>query len=424
MKSSYEAIIRDISDIVKYDSSLSSPNMDEDAPFGMGARQSLSYYLSKAEEFGFETRDFEGYAGEIAWGTGKDFAILVHMDEVPAGAGWTHEPFAGEIDEAAGRIWGRGTMDDKGPAVIVLHAMKALKDEGFVPRRRIKLIAGCNEETGWKCIEHYTAYAHMPDEGFSPDADFPVIYAEKGILQIQAFFPVENATDRFRAFFGGSAANMVCPRCEAYAPLDEEKLHALGLEYNAATGTVISNGKAAHGSTPEKGRNAIAPMLKYLGLDDIYEALFEKYLGLKGLEDETGPLTFSPNIIRQDKNVISVICDIRYPATMTDTEIRRILDASGVQYDTVHYQAPLYNDRNGTLISTLLSVYSEVTGKEAQPIAIGGGTYARALKNGAGFGPEEPGEDSTMHEPDEYITFEKIAKCFEIYKLAIQRLCG
>ncbi|MCD8286543.1 MAG: Sapep family Mn(2+)-dependent dipeptidase, partial [Clostridia bacterium] len=288
MKSSLEAIIHDISEIVKHDSSLSAPDMGRDAPFGIGARESLDFYLGRAKEFGFSTWDLDGYAGEVSWGTGEDFAILVHMDEVPAGVGWTHDPFGGEIDEAAERIWGRGTMDDKGPAVIVLHAMKALKDEGFVPRRRIKLIAGCNEETGWKCIEYYTDHAHMPDEGISPDADFPVIYAEKGILQIQASFAVPGATERFRAFFGGTAANMVCARCEAYAPLDEEKLQALGLEYNAATGAVISTGKAAHGSTPEKGVNAIPAMLKYLGLDDIYEALFETYLGLKGLEDETG----------------------------------------------------------------------------------------------------------------------------------------
>ncbi|MCD8306801.1 MAG: Sapep family Mn(2+)-dependent dipeptidase [Clostridia bacterium] len=424
MKSSLEAIARDISAIVKYDSSLSRTCSGIRAPFGLGVRNSLDFYLSKAKEFGFDTWDLDGFAGEISWGTGKDFAILVHMDEVPAGTGWTHDPFGGEIDEAAGRIWGRGTMDDKGPAVIVLHAMKALKDEGFVPGRRIKLIAGCNEETGWKCIEYYTEHAHMPDEGFSPDADFPVIYAEKGILQIEARFEVPGAKDRFQAFFGGTAANMVCARCEAYAPLDEEKLNELGLEYNTATGVVISSGKAAHGSTPENGVNAIPAMLKYLGLDDIYKALFEDYLGLRGLEDETGPLTFSPDLVRQEGDTICVTCDIRYPATMQDMDIHRKLSAYGVPYDGVHYQAPLYNDKNSTLISTLLSVYNEVTGSNAEPIAIGGGTYARALKNGAGFGPEGPGEKSTMHEPDEYITFDKIEQCFEIYKLAIKRLCG
>ncbi|MCD8295679.1 MAG: Sapep family Mn(2+)-dependent dipeptidase [Clostridia bacterium] len=424
MKSVISGIIKDISGIVKYDSSYSSRPGDYQSPFGQGVRDALDYYLSLASSFGFETRDYDGYAGEITWGAGTDFAILVHMDEVPAGTGWTHDPFGGEIDEASGRIWGRGTMDDKGPAIIVLYAMKALKDEGFVPKRRIKLIAGCNEETGWKCIEYYTEQAHMPDEGFSPDADFPVIYAEKGILHIDLTFHINGASSRFKCLFGGSATNMVCSRCEAYAPKDEEKLKALGLTYNDQTGMVTSLGKAAHGSTPEKGVNAMPAMLEYLGLDDIKSQLFDTYLGLKGLEDETGPLTFSPNIIRQDGDDLTVTCDIRYPATMKDSCIRSILDASGIPYETVHFQAPLYNDRNGKLISTLLAVYNEVTGKNAQPIAIGGGTYARALKNGAGFGPEDEGEDCPLHEPDEYITFDKISKCFEIYKLAIERLCG
>ncbi len=482
MDTRIQSIIQDISDIVKYDSSLSAP--EKNAPFGIGARKSLDFFLSLAASFGFETKDYDGYAGEVAWGTGEEFAILVHMDEVPAGVGWTHDPFGGEKDDAAGRIWGRGTMDDKGPAITVLHAMKALKDEGFVPGRRIKLIAGCNEETGWKCIDYYTTHAHMPDEGFSPDADFPVIYAEKGILQIAAHFAVPSAASfgmpsgtsagtssssssvptasvpsasvptaapspvGFSGLSGGTASNMVCAKCEAKAPLDADRLSALHLTYDAASGTVISTGKAAHGSTPEKGVNAIPAMLEYLGLDDICSMLFDTYLGLAGLEDETGPLTFSPNIISQeskasqknknsegsadssaadrktDGDVISVVCDIRYPASMTEEQIRGILDRSGVPYDIVHSQAPLYNDKNGWLISTLCSVYNEVTGKNVQPIAIGGGTYARALKCGAGFGPEEEGENCPLHEPDEYITYEKIQKCFDIYKLAISRLCG
>ena len=142
------------------------------------------------------------------------------------------------------------------------------------------------------------------------------------------------------------------------------------------------------------------------------------------LKDETGKLTLSPDIIEQSGGTIYVTCDIRYPATIGRERIVAILDAQGVPYETKHEQAPLYNDRNGKLIQTLLGVYNDVTGAKAQPIAIGGGTYARALKCGAAFGPEEAGEESTIHQPDEYITFEKIEKCFKIYKLALKKLCG
>lgn len=413
----FDDIVKNIAQAVTYDSSQSQakPGM----PFGEGAAKCLDFYLSLAEFMGFETKNYDNYVGEVSWGSGKDFAILAHVDVVPAGNGWTHEPFGGEIDEENAKIWGRGTMDDKGPAMIALYAMNALKDEGFVPRRTIKLILGCNEETGWACIDHYNKVAKMPEEGISPDANFPVIYAEKGILQAKFEFAARGG---FSGLKGGNRANMVCDYCEVEAPEDAPKLKKFNL--SAEGGKIVSRGKSAHGSTPEMGINAIPAILGYLGLDDIKEALFGQYMGLKGLKDETGELTFSPNLISQEGDKIYVTCDIRYPATFARKKITDILDAQGTPYEVVHDQAPLYNDRNGKLIQTLLGVYNEVTGANAQPIAIGGGTYARALKYGAAFGPEEDGEESTIHQADEYITFEKITKCFEIYKLALKKLCG
>ncbi len=417
MRNEINEIIKRISEIITFNSERGVP--EERAPFGMGARQALDYFLSLGKSFGFETNDYDGYAGEVIYGEGEEFAVLAHLDVVPAGDGWTHEPFGGEIDYTSGRIWGRGAMDDKGPAVIALFALKALKDEGFKPARKIKLIVGCNEESGWGCIDYYKAHAHMPDEGISPDADFPVIYAEKGILQLKLNFAAEGD---FSGLCGGGAANMVCARCEAAAKVDNIRLKELSLCVEG--GKIVAHGKSAHGSTPEKGINAIAPILKYLGLDGIYDALFVNCYGLKALSDETGGLTFSPNVISGESGKISVICDIRYPATLDRSRVLGALDESGADYEILHEQAPLFNDKNGKLISTLCAVYNEVTGKRARPVAIGGGTYARALKSGAAFGPEEEGEESTIHQPDEYITFEKIEKCYKIYKLALARLTG
>lgn len=418
MANYFNDIVKNLSQAIKYDSSQAPAK--EGMPFGEGAAKCLDFYLSLADFMGFETKNYDNYIGEVCWGNGKDFAVLAHLDVVPAGSGWEHDPFGGEVDEAAKKIWGRGTMDDKGPAMIALYAMKALMDEGFKPSRRIKLILGCNEETGWACIDHYNAVAKMPEEGISPDADFPVIYAEKGILQTKFAFPAKNVA--FSGLKGGNRPNMVCDYCEAYATADEAKLAALGM--SAEDGKVIARGKSAHGSTPDKGINAIAPMLAYLGLDDMKKALFDENMGLKGMADSTGPLTFSPNLIEQDGDKIFVTCDIRYPATYEKSAITDVLDKCGIEYEVLHYQAPLFNDAQSPLISTLLKVYNTVTGKNARPIAIGGGTYARALKYGAAFGPEEDGEESTIHQANEYITFEKIEKCFEIYKLALKELCG
>lgn len=413
MNGYFADIVKNISQIVAIDSSQGAAS--EGKPFGDGAAKALDYFLSLASFLGFETVNYDNYAGEVVYGRGEDFAILAHLDVVPAGNGWTHSPFGGEVDWQNKKIWGRGTMDDKGPAIITLFALKALKDSGFTPKKRIKLIVGCNEESGWGCIEHYNKVAKMPETGISPDADFPVIYAEKGILHIKVKLP---ASDKFSRLKGGDAANMVCAYCEAYSK--ETGRAAAGIKRDGDK--ICFTGKSAHGSTPENGVNAIEPVMTYLGLDEEARALFGEKLGLKDLKDETGPLTFSPNVIEQKEDGIFVTCDIRYPATLEKKDITDILDKCGYPYEILHEQSPLYNDKNGELITTLLGVYNEVTGKNAQPIAIGGGTYARALKNGAAFGPEEEGEPSTIHRPDEYITFGKIEKCFEIYKLAIERL--
>ena len=396
----FEDILQDISEIVKINSEQTAP--EAGAPFGKGNRAALDYFLSLAQKFGFETHDIDGYAGEVIFGEGEEFAILAHLDVVPAGSGWTHAPYGGEIDYAARRIWGRGTMDDKGPAIVALYALKALKDEGFKPNRKIKFIVGCNEESGWGCIDYYKEHAHMPDEGISPDADFPVIYAEKGILQLRFKFDVSGNFN----IAGGERPNMVCDLCTV------EK-----------DNTVYTfRGKSAHGSTPEKGVNAILPALEMLGLDDIKHMLFEDGFGIMSLEDETGKLTFSPNVIEKSGNSVYVTVDVRYPATLDRQKILSPIINKGVAFEIMHEQAPLYNDINGKLVTTLCTVYNEVTGKNCKPIAIGGGTYARALKNGAAFGPEEEGEENTIHQPNEYITFEKVEKCYKIYKLAIARL--
>lgn len=410
-------IIENISQIIKFPSYEQPATYG--APFGDGVKKALDYFLSLAESFGFETKNYDGYAGEVIFGEGKEFAVLAHLDVVPAGNGWEHEPFGGEIDLVNRKIWGRGAMDDKGPAVIALYALKALKDEGFKPRKKIKLIVGCNEESGWKCIDYYKAHAHMPDEGFSPDADFPVIYAEKGIMHLKLKF---DANGDFSTLHGGERVNMVCDRCEYTGAADEDKIK----KYNLVVedGKIVSKGKSAHGSTPCEGINAMPAMLKYLGLDEVESTLFHNPFSLCDMHDETGALTFSPNIIEGGKNCVYVTCDIRYPATHSRKEVLNAVQSAGVEFDILSEQAPLFNDKNCFLIKTLCEVYNEVTGKSVEPVAIGGGTYARALKCGAAFGPEEAGEENTVHQANEYITFEKIERCFKAYKSAIERLCS
>ena len=410
--------VKAIQELIRIDST--NQPAEEGMPFGKGAARALQAFLSCAAAMGFETRNYDNYVGEVLFGEGEPFAILAHLDVVPAGSGWTHAPFGGEIEN--GKLYGRGAMDDKGPAVVCLYALKALKDEGFQPRKTIKLIVGCNEECGWGCIDHYKQCAEMPKVGFTPDADFPVIYAEKGILHVKFYFPVENAP--FTALYGGKGVNMVCD--EAFAQCDKTE-GAERYSLRVEDGLLVSRGVSAHGSTPEKGKNALEPLFAYFARTNedmrrAHEILFEDIFGLKNFADETGRLTMSPDIANYGDGILSVCVDIRYPATLPLQAVLDVLNKTGVRYEEIHHQSALFNPKDSFLIQTLQRVYNEATGERAEPIAIGGGTYARALECGAGFGPQLCVEPVTIHQKDEYISIPHVKFLLNLYRRAAEEL--
>ena len=410
--------VKTIQELIRIDST--NQPAEEGMPFGKGAARALQAFLSCAAAMGFETRNYDNYVGEVLFGEGEPFAILAHLDVVPAGSGWTHAPFGGEIEN--GKLYGRGAMDDKGPAVVCLYALKALKDEGFQPRKTIKLIVGCNEECGWGCIDHYKQCAEMPKVGFTPDADFPVIYAEKGILHVKFYFPVENAP--FTALYGGKGVNMVCD--EAFAQCDKTE-GAERYSLRVEDDLLVSRGVSAHGSTPEKGKNALEPLFAYFARTNedmrrAHEILFEDIFGLKNFADETGRLTMSPDVANYGDGILSVCVDIRYPATLPLQAVLDVLNKTGVRYEEIHHQSALFNPKDSFLIQTLQRVYNEATGERAEPIAIGGGTYARALECGAGFGPQLCGEPVTIHQKDEYISIPHVKFLLNLYRRAVEEL--
>lgn len=437
----FDDIVRSTVDIVRFDSSIKPFDGENgEYPFGKETADCLNFFLQLASDMGFETHNYDNYIGEVVFGKGKPFAILAHLDVVPAGNGWKYPPFGGVINDdisdggvVGKKIWGRGTMDDKCPAIVCLYALKALKDSGVTPSRTFKLIVGCNEECGWKCIDHYNKVATMPEEGFTPDADFPVIYAEKGIYHFTMQFPIENAP--FTALTAGESANMVCDLAvatltkQAGAKLVgyQNPVDGTWFSYDNTTNILRVHGKSAHGSLPFAGANALQAFLAFCATfnDDckrVYDVLFNDETDLKTLADETGNLTMSPDVAHFKDGVLSVTTDIRYPATLPLSAITERLDKTGFAYTTDSFKEPLYNDPNGELISTLSNVYNRVTGKNEQPVAIGGGTYARALKCGCAFGPEIAGEEATIHQPNEYVTFERIKLMSEVYYEALKTL--
>ena len=431
----FDETVQAVSKALQFDSTQ-KPAVDG-CPFGKETADCLQWFLALAESFGFQTNNYDNFVGEVVFGEGEDFAILAHLDVVPASGEWKFPPFSGAINDApsaAGvtgmKVWGRGAMDDKGPAVCVLFALKALKDQGFTPKRTIKLIVGCNEESGWQCIHHYEKVATLPKEGFTPDANFPVIYAEKGILHVTLRFPIANAP--FKTFTGGSAVNMVADK--ATALLTKSAGQALSLyegfpelSYDNTTNIIVSHGLSAHGSTPDLGVNAIEKLLAFFKTVNedcakAYAVLFDDCLGLKEIEDETGKLTFSPDLVSYEDGVLTVTADIRIPATHAKEEVLALFENAGVACEELRFQAPLYNEKDGKLVKTLNGVFQKVTGLTAEPVAIGGGTYARALEKGCGFGPEMEGDENVLHQPNEYITFKQIGLLLEIYYEAVKEL--
>ena len=284
----FNQAIKTLQNWIKIKSVKASP--EKDMPFGKGVYDSLALALSDGEKLGFKTVNYDNYIGEIVFGDGDDkngLAILCHLDVVPEGehSFWNYPPYEGVIDNGA--IYGRGVIDDKGPAVLCLYALKELKDSGFKPSKKIKLILGCDEESGWDCIEHYTKVAVMPDVGFTPDGDFPVIYAEKGLIPFKYY---HLKSENIIQIKGGDRVNVVCDKASVTIKNYSEQTVKLAESFGGKMldNSFVFEGRTAHGSTPENGDNAIKKLLKFLveiGEFDsvLYQNLFEDKLNFSSV---------------------------------------------------------------------------------------------------------------------------------------------
>lgn len=400
-----------------------------DAPFGSEVKKALDFTLDLASSMGFRTENLDGYCGIADIGNGPVFGILGHLDVVPVGKGWTANP-RGEIKD--GVIYGRGVMDDKGPVLCCLYAVKRLIDEGFVPKRKIRFILGCNEESGWACIDRYNRTEVMPDTGFSPDANFPVINGEKGILHFNmSAETVEGITVK-----GGERANIVPNECFASLPYTAELCSALegrDLELRIAENRllVFVKGVSSHAAHPEQGENAIIKLLSALPFSPIKEfasrlsASDGSAAGIALEDDKSGKLTVNTGVINIENGKFSADMDIRYPVSYDADYVLELVAKNFPEFTlrTDQIQKPLFIDENDDLIRELCDAYACVTGSEAKPVTIGGGTYARALKKGCAFGPELPGRPSTIHMPDECVSVGDLKLIYDIYYEAVKRLC-
>lgn len=384
-------------------------------PYGKEVHRAKEYVLNLAKSFGMRVTDVPGKYAYIEIGEGpRLIGILSHLDVVPAGDGWTQDPFGGEIVD--GKIYGRGTTDDKGPTIAVLYAMKALKEKTTLPAR-IRLILGQTEENGeWQDIEAYTEAEEIPECGFTPDGDFPAIQNELGAMVFQVEMP--RAESGFREGEGGTAPNMV----PAHARVKTE------------FGSYEASGKACHGCAPWLGVNGISALMEKVHRAEPENRFAEMYADLIGktiygeklgiaAEDESGKLTLNAGLLEVGADKVTLMVDIRYPAKKNPDEISgslvRQFSSYGASCECVYQVRPLYTPSDSPVLGALLSAYREVTGDESRPISIGGGTYAKAMPNMVAFGPNFPGHENREHMEDEYILVDDFLKLEEIYERAL-----
>lgn len=419
------------------------------APFGKEVRSMLDMALADCEQMGFKTQNFDGYIAHADLGEGSDedaLAILAHLDVVPEGDGWKYPPYGAVIEN--GRMYGRGTSDDKGPAVAALYAMKAVKDVGIPLRRKVRLILGCDEESGWEDIAHYNKVATMPRMGFSPDASYPIINIEKGICRLELHGVLSNEGLQVIAFNNGERPNVIPGRASALvagdaATVAQAEAAAKKLDIPAEVQltdkgvSITVTGISGHAAYPETARNANGEMLlllRELGVQGDLCLLADK-IGLdykgEGLEISvsdgiSGYLTCNLGIIRAGEGGVYATLDIRYPVMTNPDMIIKNVSASlpGMRVEAMEVKEPHHVPAGSELVQNLLDAYHEVTGYERKCLYTGGGTYARSLQEGVAFGASFPQDEDLAHQANEYADIEGLYKNIKIFALAIVKLAG
>lgn len=450
-----DELINDLSELVSIDSSRDIEHKTSDFPLGPGPAKALQTFLHFADRDGFATKNVDNLAGRIELGDSDEaIAILSHVDVVPEGPGWDTNPFEPVIKD--GNFYARGAADDKGPGLAAYYAMKIIKELNLPMKKSIQLILGTDEESEWVGINHYMEKETMPETGFSPDAEFPAINGEKGIVSFRVTFdkPVINLVKQFTA---GIRPNMVPQNAEAKLDLNavsaedvKAKLNQFldshpeikgSVEINDDVATLKIIGKGAHAMEPFNGINAatyLAKLLTEFDLNDSEQTYFGfiadklhldfagKNLGIANKDEVMGELTVSPNIYEYDAQKASLLLNIRYPKgdtgeTLTE-KINQALPNNISAAIEGHNQLPHFVASDDPLVQALVGAYRDHTDDQTEPFTVGGGTYGRILKHGIAYGAMFPGDENVMHQPNEYINIDKLLKSTAIYADAIYRL--
>ncbi len=417
------------------------------APFGRDVRKMLDRAMADAKSLNFAVRDFDGYACDITLGEAEErIAVLGHLDVVPVGDGWTKPPFDAVIEN--GRMYGRGTNDDKGPSLAALFAMRAVRDAGIPLKKSIRMILGCDEESGWEDMEYYGTHERIPDVGFSPDANFPLINTEKGMLVLEVRAPASRTGLKVLEMATGDRINVIPGECHALVEGGEELVRRTeeyarktGLPYSAeitAKGVLLSaEGIPGHSAYPEGRRNAIGMMLlllRELGAEGPVATLAQavgmesdgKSLGCACRDEVSEGLTCNMGILRLENGAWFGTLDMRCPVAADQEKLKAeaVAHLTGLNVTVQTQKPPHHVPADSELVTALLAAYEEETGLEGKPLSTGGGTYAKVLKQGVAFGALFPDEEDLAHQADEYEDIDRLMLAMKIYANALIRLAA
>lgn len=454
-----DELVRDLSGLIKIKSVKDAPS--DGAPFGDGVAEAFRYMLALGQREGFSCEDIGGYGGHIDYGSDSSdetMGILCHLDVVPEGSGWEHGPFSGDVED--GVMYGRGTLDDKGPTISAFYAMKALKDCGYKPEKKIRMIIGLDEETGSTGMERYKEKVSMPDFAIVPDSDFPLVHGEKGIMifdMVKRFSKPADGGITLKKLTGGTAANMVPDHASAVitseggyddikalaAAFGEETGHRIAAKGRGKSLELTCEGVAAHGAYPERGVNAISVMLSFLSrihfscaeandfiefyMSHLFEDCNGEKLGCALSDDISGGLILNVGMIKLDSEHVELTVNIRCPVTKSDSDVYQAMSPVLEKYDIGVvkniYERPVYFSLDDPVVQKLLEIYRRHTGDtDTRPLVIGGGTYARQMDNAIAYGALYPGDPDTMHQKNECVQIKRLLQTAKIYADALYEL--
>lgn len=435
-KNYYSEALNNLIGFLKINSVYDENTVSDENPYGLGVSKALNFLKDLAQKYGFKANVYNNRVTEIIFGEkGNDIGIFAHSDVVPATGKWDSDPFSPEIRD--NKLYARGTSDDKGPLMAAFFALVLLKENNLIDDYKVRLVSGGDEERGSSCLSYYFETLKKPDVdfGFTPDADFPLIYGEKGITN----YSLKDKIDLkdIVSIEAGVASNCVIDR--AVVELKDstkfiEYLKNKNVNFSLEENKIVFNGKSAHGSTPELGVNSGIIMLECLGdfyeIDVLKELAYQykdyngKNLNQYYYSENMGVTTYNVGLITYKDGVFEMVVNFRYPEIVdVDKVIDKIKEISPLNLYTERASHYLYFDPNCEMVKTLLDVYQKETGDyKSKPMTIGGGTYAKEAKNTIAFGSHFPGREDNIHSPNEKIDLDDFYNSISIYAHAIYKL--